>query len=189
MAELTKRTAIGGANKFEIFLISGGSFSTTPLFTFNRNIDESPSGLFERKNYVVSINAAIREGALADVLATTASEDEPEEVRDDFTNGDYTKAIVVSSSTVVLGGIFYYPEDADGMIQTDTFRFVWTGATGDIGIGNNETNKIDIEATGVQQSDAVTVPAACFDSSLISAPATKTIAADAMGTRVFETAA
>ena len=187
MGSLAAKTGYGGANQLDVYTITGNAFLTTALFTFDRNMSESPTGIFAKKNYKLAVNSAIRNEILKTVLETTASDEEPTKVKDVYTNSDYTSKIVVGSSTIVLGGIFYYSEDADSKRQVDVFRFVWTGNTGDIEIAANESNKVNLECTGVDDAATCSVPSACFDTILVSGATTLSIPADEMGTYAFLT--
>jgi endonuclease YncB( thermonuclease family) len=189
MAEVTRKTSIGHSNRVEIFALTGANFSETATHTFDRITGISVTGAIKKKNIEIDIDNAEDSENLATLFATYLTSEEVEEIVDQYVNGDKTTIQQAGEGAASFGVLEYSGVNHSNKRRVKGLLAVFGPNTGDETIEAKQSKKIKIQIQAIDATQTYTIPAACYNTTLVTGATTQTIASSAVGTEAFFTEA
>jgi len=189
MAEVTKKTSIGHSNRVEIFALTGATFEATATHTFDRITGISVTGAIKKKNIEIDIDNAEDSAALLTLFDSYLTSEDVEEVVDNYVNGDKTTIQQAGEGAASFGVLEYSGINHNNKRRVKGLLAVFGPNTGDETIENKQSKKVKIQIQAIDATQTYTIPAACYNTALVSGATTQTIASSAVGTETFITSA
>jgi len=194
MAKVTPGSAntiksVGGLNKLDIFAIATNAFTTTGGFAFQQIYSKDIKGMLTVKGGTVTLDHDTYSEDMWTFLKAFTANTVKEQTPDHYENGVETSE---GGSATVLGyGYILYVTTTNGKVHCQIGTCAAGDGTGDFKTEYDKNVRVPVVFTALPYNGttSVTVPAAVFDTNVVAAGTTVTIAVGSYGTDVFLTAA